>query len=88
MIVAWGGFILNMDVIGLRLFPLSLIGKAAMWLIELPYNSIYTLNQLRDVFLKCYYPVSKKLNHKNTVNNFVPLPGDSVSSLWDRFTSF
>ena len=32
---------LNMDVIGLRVFPLSLTGEAAIWFIELPYNSIY-----------------------------------------------
>ena len=33
-----------------------------------------------------YYPVSKKLNHKDRVNNFVALLGESVSSSWDRFT--
>lgn len=32
---------LDMDVIGLRLFPLSLIGDVVMWFLELPYNSIY-----------------------------------------------
>ncbi|TMW82755.1 hypothetical protein EJD97_005032, partial [Solanum chilense] len=32
--------------------------------------------------------VSKKLNHKDRVNNFVALPGESVSSSRDRFTSF
>ena len=46
------------------------------------------MNKLRDVFLARYYPVSKKLNHKDKVNNFVALPGESVSSSWDRFTSF
>ena len=59
-----------------------------MWFTELPYNSIFTWNQLRDVFLARYYLVSKKLNHKDRVNNFVVLPGESVSSSWDRFTSF
>ena len=63
-------------VIGLRVFPLSLTGEAAIWFTELPYNSIFSWNQLRDVFLACYYPVSKKLNHKGRVNNFVALPGD------------
>ena len=29
---------LDLDVIGLRLFPLSLMGKAAMWFTEIPYN--------------------------------------------------
>ena len=30
--------------------------------------------------------MSKKLNHKDRVNNFVALPGESVSSSWDRFS--
>ena len=79
---------LELDVIGLRVFPPSLTGEAAIWFTELPYKSIFTWNQLRDVFLARYYPVSKKLNHKYRVNNFVALPGESVSSSWDRFTSF
>ena len=70
------------------MFPLSLTGEATIWFTELPYNSIFTWNKLRDVFLARYYPVSKKLNHKDRVNNFVALPGESVSSSWDRFTSF
>ena len=41
---------LNMDVIGLRVLPLSLTGEAAICFIELPYKSIYTRNQLRGVF--------------------------------------
>ena len=79
---------MDLDVIGLRVFPLSLMGEAYIWFTKLPYNSIFTWNQLRDVFLAHYYPVSKKLNHKDRVNNFVALPGESVSSSLDRFTSF
>ena len=79
---------LDLDVIGLRVFRISLKGEAAIWFTELPYNSIFSWNQLRDVFLARYYPVSKKINHKDRVNNFVALPGESVSSSWDRFTSF
>ena len=33
---------LNLDVIGLRVFPLLLTGEAAIWFTELPYNSIFT----------------------------------------------
>ena len=53
----------EMDVIKLRVFPLSLTGEAAIWFTELPYNSIYTWDKLRDVFVEWYYSVSKKLNH-------------------------
>ena len=77
-----------MDVIGLRVFPLSLTGEADIWFSELPYNSIFTWNQLRDAFSARYYPVSKKLNHKNRVNNFVTLLGELINSYWDRYTSF
>ena len=77
-----------MDVIGLRIFHLSLTGEATIWFTELPYNSIFTWNQLRDAFLVHYYPVFNKLNHKDRVNKFVALPRESVSSSWDRFTSF
>ena len=73
---------MDLDVI------LSLMGEASIWFTEFPYNSIFTWNQLRDVFLARYYPVSKKLNHKDRVNNFVTLPRESVSSSWDRFISF
>ena len=55
---------LDMDVIILRLFPLSLIGEAAIWFTELPYNLIYTWEQLRDVFLQRYNLVSKYLTTK------------------------
>ena len=68
-----------MDVIGLRVSPLSLTREAAIWFTELPYNSILTWNHIRDIFFAHYYPVYKKLNHKDRVNNFVALPGESIS---------
>ena len=67
---------LDLDVIGLRGLPLSLTGEATIWFTKLPCNSIFTWNQLRDVFLSYYYPVSKKLNHNDRVNNFFSLPGE------------
>ena len=42
---------LDLDVIGLRVFPLLLTGEVVIWFTKLPYNSIFTWNQLRDVFL-------------------------------------
>ena len=46
---------LDLDVIALRVFPLSLMREATIWFNELPYNSIFTWNQLRDVFLARYF---------------------------------
>ena len=39
---------------------------------------------MRDVLLVKYYPVSKKLNHKDKVKNFVAPPRELVSNFWDR----
>ena len=49
---------LDLDVIGLRVFPISLMGEAAISFTKLPYNSIFTWNQLIEVLLSRYYPVS------------------------------
>ena len=38
---------LDLDVIGLRVFRFLLTGEAAIWFTKLPYNSIFTWNQLR-----------------------------------------
>ncbi|TMX05709.1 hypothetical protein EJD97_006917 [Solanum chilense] len=62
-------------------------GEADTWFTELFYNFMFTRNQLRDAFLACYYLVSKKLNHKERVKNFVARPGGSVSSSWKSYTS-
>lgn len=67
------------------MFPLSLTGDATIWLSELPCNSITTWDQLHSVFMEKYFPVSKKLNLKDRLNNFVALPGELVSNLWNRF---
>ena len=62
-----GRFDFDLDVIGLRVFPPSLTGEAAIWFTELPYNSIFTWNQLRGVLLSRHYPVSNKINQKDRV---------------------
>lgn len=77
---------LDTSVIGLWVFPILLTRDAMVWFIDLPYSSIYTWDQLIDLFLDKYYPVSKKLNHKDKVNSFVELPRESVSS--NAFTVF
>ena len=78
---------LDMNIIQLQVFPLSLTGNAAILCTELPYNSMYTFDQFRYMLLARHYALSNKLNHKDKVNNFVALPGESVSSSWDRFTT-
>lgn len=77
-----------MNIIELKVFPLSLNGYTMIWFTELPYNFINTWDQLRDVFLARYYLVSKKMNHKDRVKNFVALPRESLSSSLERYTKY
>ena len=35
-----------------------------------------------------YYPVYKKFNNKDKVNNIVALPTESASSFWKRYSAF
>lgn len=65
---------LDMDVIGLKLFPLSLMGEGIIWFTKFSYNLIYTSDKFRDMFLARYYLVSKNLNHNSRGKNFVALP--------------
>ena len=41
---------LDLDVIGLLVFPLSLTGEAAIWFTELPYNSIFHLEPTKGCY--------------------------------------
>lgn len=78
----------DMNVIGMRTFPLSLTGDVVVWFNELPYNSIYQQEQLTEAFLAKLFAVSKKFNKKDKLNNFVFQPGESVSRSWDRFIAY
>lgn len=43
---------------------------------------------MTEAFLAKVFPISKKLTKKDKINNFVVLPGESMSRFWDRFTTF
>lgn len=46
---------LDMDVIGFKVFPLSLTGDVTVWFVELSYKSIHTWDQLHRVFIANYF---------------------------------
>lgn len=76
-----------MNAIGLMVFPLLLIGDAIIWMYELPYNLITTLDRLNRVFMEKYFLVLKKWKIKYKLN-FVKLHGKLVRSSWDSFIGF
>ena len=52
------------DVLKLKLFPFSLRGKAKEWLHSLPTDSIKTWNDLKEAYIKKYYPPVKILQNR------------------------
>jgi hypothetical protein len=49
------------DIVKLKMFPFSLRGKARDWLLSLPNGSINSWDNLREAFIKKYYPPVKIL---------------------------
>jgi hypothetical protein len=58
------------EAIYLRLFPLSLVGRAASWLDVLTENSIATRADMQAKFLKKYYPPSKAARIRDQIHSF------------------
>jgi hypothetical protein len=44
------------DTVKLKLFPFSLRSRAKDWLLSLPNGSINSWENLREAFIKKYYP--------------------------------
>ena len=49
------------DIVKLKLFPFSLRGRAKDWLLSLPTGSINSWDNLKEGFIKKYYPPVKFL---------------------------
>jgi hypothetical protein len=58
------------DIVKLKLFPFSLRGKAKDWLFLLPNGSINSWDNLREAFIKKYYPPVKILQNTNSILSF------------------
>lgn len=79
---------LDMDVIALKVFPVSLIGDATIWFSTPPYNSITTWDGLHRVFLAKYFSILKKMKLKDKIHNFMDTPRELISDAWERFTDY
>jgi hypothetical protein len=72
------------DILKLKLFPFSLRGKAKEWLHSLPTDSIKTWNDLKEAFIKKYYPPVKILQNRNNILSFRQNENEHVAMAWDR----
>ena len=72
------------DILKLKLFPFSLRGKAKGWLHSLPIDSIKTGDDLKEAFIKKYYPPVKILQNRNNILSFRQNENEHVDMAWDR----
>jgi hypothetical protein len=57
-------------VIKIKLFPLSLRGKTKDWLLLFPNGSINSWENLKEAFIKKYYPPIKIFQNRNSILSF------------------
>ncbi|GAU45321.1 hypothetical protein TSUD_84380, partial [Trifolium subterraneum] len=69
----------------LRLFPLSLTGRAKDWIDTLPPNTIATWDELELKFRERYFPIHKFLERRNDITNFEKGDSESLYDAWERF---
>jgi hypothetical protein len=72
------------DILKLKLFPFSLIGKAKEWLHSLPSGGINSWDDLKEAFIKKYDPPVKVLQNRNNILTFRQNENEHVAMAWDR----
>jgi hypothetical protein len=72
------------DVLKLKLFPFSLRGKSKEWLYSLPTASIKSWGDLKEAFIKKYYPPVKFLQNRNSILSFRQNENEQVAMAWER----
>ena len=77
----------TMDNIRLRLFPLSLLGKAKTWFYTFK-KEFDTWDACSNAFLVKYFPVDKTNALWNMISSFQQLQDEKVSKAWERLQEY
>ena len=70
----------------LRLFPQSLSGRAKNWYWnDIPDNSVRTWNELKEVFMKKFFPPARTQLFIREISNFTQEDDESLATAFERF---
>jgi hypothetical protein len=69
----------------LKLFKLSLAGRARDWIDTLPPNIIGTWGELAEKFRDKFFPIHKFLERRNEITTFEQGDAESLHDVWERF---
>ncbi|KAI3811236.1 hypothetical protein L1987_20955 [Smallanthus sonchifolius] len=75
----------DQNEVKLRLFQFSLKDRAKQWFITLPANSIYTWDEMQQVFLDEYYSVAKTNDSRIEIRTFQQQIGEPLHEAFTRF---
>ena len=73
------------DAVMLRVFPITLQGRAKKWLKDEPPGTIRTWNQLKDKFINQFSPPSKITKLKIKIQGFQQEYKETLYEAWTRF---
>ena len=77
----------TMDVVRLRLFPFSLLGKAKTWFYS-NKEAFTTWEACSNAFLAKYFPVGKTNALRNRISGIQQLPDETIPEAWERLQEY
>jgi len=75
----------DLENVYMRLFSLSLAGKANDWLISLPNQSLTSWKDVEKKFMQRFFPISCYIKAKSEIYVFRKGADESFCETWERF---
>ncbi len=75
----------GIDAYRMRLFPLTLAGRAHTWLTHLPARSINSWEELQVKFFEQFFPVHERQILETEIITFRQEKDEQIDMAWDRF---
>ena len=75
----------DLENVYMRLFSLSLAGKAKDWLRSLPNQSLTSWKDVEEKFLQRFFPISRYIKAKFEIFVFRQEADESFCERWERF---
>jgi hypothetical protein len=75
------------DVVHLRLFPFSLLGKAKQWFYS-NKDAVSTWEKCSNAFLTMFFPLGKTNNLRNKISGFQQLTDETIVEAWEHLQDY
>ncbi|XP_058734316.1 uncharacterized protein LOC131606046 [Vicia villosa] len=75
------------EVVFMRLFPHSLIGKAKDWYLNQPPETMTNWNVLEENFLNRFFPHNRFMDAKTAIATFTQHTTETLCEAWERYKS-